>query len=244
MTHTKKIAWFSCGATSAVACKLALKEDSDVEVYYIETGAHHPDNKRFISECQEWFGKEINILQSPYQNVIDVIERVKFINSPNGASCTLRLKTRVRQQLEYENHIDTYYWGFESGNKEENRAARLQARYPEFKHKFPLIEAKLNKTDCLYLLEKQGIEIPEMYKLGYNNNNCIGCVKGGMGYWNKIRQDFPEVFKQMAEAERKIGHSCLKDYFLDELPLDAGRNQKELIPSCSIYCGMIDEDDE
>ena len=32
--------------------------------------------------------------------------------------------------------------------------------------------------------------------MGYNNNNCIGCIKGGMGYWNKIRVDFPEVFEK------------------------------------------------
>ena len=25
-----------------------------------------------------------------------------------------------------------------------------------------------------------GIEIPVMYRLGYNNNNCVGCVKGGI----------------------------------------------------------------
>ncbi len=39
-----------------------------------------------------------------------------------------------------------------------------------------------------------------MYDLGYPNNNCIGCVKGGMGYWNKIRKDFPEVFQKRAVA--------------------------------------------
>ena len=50
-----------------------------------------------------------------------------------------------------------------------------------------------------------------MYKLGYNNNNCIGCVKGGIGYWNKIRVDFPAEFDRMAELERKIGHAVLKE---------------------------------
>ena len=239
-----KVAWFSCGATSAVACSLALKQDRDVEICYIDTGSHHPDNERFLKQCEEWFGKKIIILRSAYKDVIDVIERTKFINSPSGASCTLRLKTRVRQQFEYENKIDTYFWGFEAGAKEENRAKRMIERYPEFKHKFPLIEAKLNKEDCLYLLQQQGIEIPQMYKLGYHNNNCVGCVKGGMGYWNKIRRDFPDVFQRMAEAERKIGHSCLKQYFLDELPLDAGRDEKELVPACSIFCGFINFEDE
>lgn len=60
------------------------------------------------------------------------------------------------------------------------------------------------------MLWKAGIKIPAMYKMGYNNNNCIGCVKGGMGYWNKIRKDFPEVFAQMAQIERDVGATCLR----------------------------------
>lgn len=244
MTKDRKIVWFSAGATSAVACKIALKQYENVEINYIETGSHHPDSMRFLKDCEKWYGQKINILQGPYKNVFDVIERVRFINSPNGASCTSRLKTQVRQKWEYENPDVTHYiWGFEKGAKEENRAKRMVERYPEYKHLFPLIDANLTKENCLQLIKEAGIEIPEMYKLGYKNNNCIGCVKGGMGYWNKIRKDFPETFKKMAETERKIGHSCLKEYFLDELPLDAGRNETELVPSCSIFCGFINLED-
>ena len=49
----------------------------------------------------------------------------------------------------------------------------------------------MTKPECLYFLEKQGIERPLMYTLGYANNNCIGCVRGGKGYWNKIRIGLP-----------------------------------------------------
>ena len=45
------IAWFSCGATSAVACKIALTMYADVRIVYIETGSGHPDNERFIQDC-------------------------------------------------------------------------------------------------------------------------------------------------------------------------------------------------
>ncbi len=55
------------------------------------------------------------------------------------------------------------------------------------------------------MIERAGIELPAMYKLGYRNNNCIGCPKGGMGYWNKIRVDFPEVFERMAALQRELG---------------------------------------
>lgn len=46
------IAWFSCGVTSAVACKIALSLYEDVQLYYIETGSGHPDNARFLVDCE------------------------------------------------------------------------------------------------------------------------------------------------------------------------------------------------
>jgi hypothetical protein len=78
-----------------------------------------------------------------------------------------------------------------------------------------------------------------MYDLGYRNNNCIGCVKGGMGYWNKIRKDFPEVFKARAEQEREVGHSCINGVYLDELEPDRGRFDDEVLEECSIFCQMV-----
>lgn len=235
----EKVAWYSCGATSAVACKLALQKYPDLDICYIETGSHHPDNMRFLRDCEKWYGKKITILQSPYKDIFDVFERTGFIHSAHYAPCTAKLKTDVRLKYEYEHDIYIYIWGFESGAKEEARAERMRQRYTQFKHEFPLIENNLDKPACLDLLKNAGIELPQMYKLGYHNNNCIGCVKGGMGYWNRIRKDFPQVFDRMAKLERKIGHSCLKQYFLDELPPDAGKEEKMLEPQCSIFCGLI-----
>ena len=235
-----KVAWFSCGATSAVACKLALNKYDDVKIVYIETNSHHLDNKRFINDCEKWYRQKIEIIKSNYEGVFDVIRRTRFINSARGASCTSRLKINVRKQYEYEHpEITHYIWGFEATIKEKARANRMNERYPEYTHLFPLIDEQYDKTYCLGLLERAGIEIPAMYQLGYNNNNCIGCVKGGMGYWNKIRKDFPDVFNEMSNVEREIGHSALKDYFLDELPIDAGSKTKELIPDCGIFCTTI-----
>lgn len=86
------------------------------------------------------------------------------------------------------------------------------------------------------MLRMLGITRPYMYDLGYSNNNCIGCVKGGMGYWNKIRVDFPEVFQRMSVLEREIGHSCIKGVYLDELEPGRGRMEDEILQDCSIMC--------
>jgi hypothetical protein len=59
-----------------------------------------------------------------------------------------------------------------------------------------------------------------------------------MGYWNKIRTDFPETFERMAKAEREVGNSCMRNTFLDELDPDAGHKQKIIMPDCGNFCDI------
>lgn len=233
------IAWFSCGATSAVACKLALSMYDNVNVVYIDTGSGHSDNLRFIHDCENWYGRKIEVIRSSeYVNVFDVISKRRFINSPFGAACTDVLKKRVR--FEYEKKVGGWFgqvWGFDFCKREINRAIRFKQQYPQTKPLFPLIEKRLSKNECLGILKMAGIEIPEMYELGYANNNCIGCVKGGAGYWNKIRLDFPDVFYKMSLLERSVGHSCMKNMFLDELQTDVGKYES-VVPECGLFCQL------
>jgi hypothetical protein len=65
-----------------------------------------------------------------------------------------------------------------------------------------------------------------------------------MGYWNKIRVDYPEAFARMAAQERKMNVAICKRYegknrirvFLDELPPDAGRYEEEPDIECGPQC--------
>ena len=102
---------------------------------------------------------------------------------------------------------------------------------------FPLIEKRITKQQAIGYLWKENIELPTMYKLGYNNNNCIGCVKGGKGYWNKIRKDFPEHFKRMSNIERKLNIK-MNDKFLDEMDENEG-NKKEKPIECDFLCQSL-----
>ena len=95
------------------------------------------------------------------------------------------------------------------------------------------------------MIDRAGIELPVMYKLGYQNNNCIGCPKGGMGYWNKIRKDFPEVFNRMAVLERTLDNTVLrsggKPLFLDELDPNRGNHASEPSFECSLLCSVAED---
>jgi hypothetical protein len=230
------IGWFSGGVTSAVAIKKVIDRGHKVIPIYFETGIHHEDHQRFIKDCEDWYGTEIIQKKNPkYRDVIDVIRKTRFINSAYGAKCTGVLKKDMRYEVEKQMKYDYQIFGFEHDKKQINRAVRFQEQNPNAKAIFPLIELKLTKPDCFGLLP---MEIPAMYKLGYHNSNCIGCVKGGMGYWNKIRKDFPDYFQKMATVEREINRSCIKGVFLDELSPNAGRHEDFDLGECGVVCSL------
>jgi hypothetical protein len=248
----KWICWFSCGVTSAVAGKLAIDKYGvdNVLFYYIEIDTAHADNERFISDCEKWYGTKINRIRShKYRDQFEVIEKTGYVNGVDGARCSKELKKEVRFYLEewikpnlFEQdnpNIIGQIFGFEFSLKEINRAIEFKIDYSYTNPTFILIENKLTKEDCAAILERNGIALPVMYLLGFNNNNCIGCTKGGKGYWNKIRILFPYIFWRMSIAEREAGYSCINGVFLDELDPDDGRELKPIVPECSVVCEDI-----
>jgi len=230
-----RVAWFSAGVSSAVALKLARPDLA----LYIHIEDQHPDTLRFVADVSAWVGMKIRVIQSPYPSVESVCRAVSYINGPNGAPCTRILKRRVRQEWEAEHDASIYVWGMDC--TEVNRADRLRETMPEVDHAFPLIDNGITKEEAHRLLRAAGIKRPVMYELGYNNNNCVGCVKGGMGYWNHIRKDFPNVFSARALMERDIGASCIRGVYLDELDPDVGRHTAPIVDDCGILCGVMAE---
>ena len=225
------VVWFSAGAASAVASKLLLSkyDPGRVTIARVVIPSEHPDNDRFTADCVRWFNHPVIELKSlRYADTWDVWEKRRFLNGPKGALCTTELKKMVRHEFQRADDIQAF--GYTLG--EEARAQRFREQNFEVILETPLIEGGLTKADCLATLRRAGIEVPAMYKLGYRNNNCIGCVKGGMGYWNKIRVDFPETFARMAKLEREIGHSAIGDTFLDELDPKRGRYSAEADIEC------------
>ncbi len=236
-----KVCWISAGVSSFIAGYLA--RNTIDKFILIDVADQHPDSYRFIEDCEQALCKPVEILKSEeYSCVGDVCRAFRFVASAYGAKCTEVLKKRVRKKWEFEHqgYDITYVWGMDLNEK--HRAENLLESMPDFHHEFPLIDRKLLKADAHGICASLGIKRPVMYDLGYSNNNCIGCVKGGKGYWNKIRRDFPEVFADRAKMEREIGHSILHDengpIFLDELPPTAGRMSDEIFEDCSIFCQM------
>jgi hypothetical protein len=166
----------------------------------------------------------------------------------HGAPCSEALKRDVLAAILQTGDISVI--GYTADKRDSERAVRLEKWFPDEEFKFPLIERALTHADCLAIVERAGIELPVMYRLGYQNANCIGCVKGGEGYWNKIRRDFPAQFVQIANIQESIGPGAYlfrdratgKRYSLRELPPDRGRYEDEPEISCGFVCALAEKE--
>jgi hypothetical protein len=234
------ISWFSCGAASAFATYLAKDKykNNSFKAVYCRVAEEHNDNLRFLSDFESACDLSVEIIGDAANDysIYNIFEKRKFIKGPTGAPCTMILKKEVRKKYQLPNDIQVFGYTSDEGS----RVDRFIDSNNEVKTDFILYEQGYSKKDCLEFVRDLKIEIPVMYKLGYQNNNCVGCVKGGMGYWNKIRVDFPDAFKRMAELERKIGHAVNKDkagpVYLDVLASDRGRFKDDSPGDCGFTC--------
>lgn len=240
---------FSCGAASSVATKMALidnekhyKKPMIIVNNYVKE--EHEDNLRFLKDCEKWYKHPITITKNEKYDgsIYKVFESKKMLKQKFYAPCTEMLKREVRDKMMQENDIIVVGFTIE----EEERYMRFKKATTKYRVWAPLIERQFTKVNCFDTLNDAKIELPAMYKMGYKNNNCIGCVKGGRGYWNKIRIDFPDVFKKMADMEQELGEGAYlfndpksdKRISLYDLNSNSGNYNQEHDTQCSVLCSM------
>lgn len=236
----RKLVWFSYGAASAVAWYLAKKEYSNVLAVNCDTSANeHPDNKRFKEDVERWVGDKVVVISNPdYSTVEEVAEKTRYMAGISGARCTVELKKIPR--FNFQRPDDIHIFGLTSD--EHKRIGQFKNNHPDLYLDFILQRYDVTKEDCFSFLVDAGIELPAMYKLGFKNNNCIGCYKAtSAAYWNKVRMHFPEVFETRCRQSRELGVKLTRykgeGIYLDQLPEDYMIDKKIIEDlSCGPQC--------
>ena len=241
---------FSCGAASAVATKMTIARNAGA-VPLVVLNAYlvneHADNRRFAAECARWFGMPLTVLRDEKYgaDIITVFRTRGYMKGPHGAPCTTNLKRKLLKTVELPG--DVLVLGFDAS--EVDRFEDFQERNPDRPARAPLIEAGLDKEDCKAMVERAGIELPVMYRMGYDNANCIGCVKGGEGYFRAIREDFPAQFEELCKVQDELGEGSFlhRDrttnvrFGLRGLG-DGPVRRNEKLPACSFFCELAEDD--
>lgn len=243
---TKIVAWVSCGTASAVNAKMVLARygsTHDCRLVRILVPEEHPDNDRFARDLESWLRRPIeNIRSLEYSSCADVWQRRRFMSGPHGAVCSREMKKVVRWELEREWQPDLQSFGYTAD--EQRRIDRFTADNPDVRLVSMLAEAGLSKEDCHAIIDRAGLQLPAMYRLGFPNANCRGCVNAqSPDYWNRTRHHFPEIFAERAALSRELGVRLVKTttgdrprLFLDELnPSDMSDDGSPAM-DCSLLC--------
>lgn len=257
------VCWFSCGAASACAAKLAIQKYGKENVRVVNNPVinEHGDNQRFLKDCEDWLGVKIDKAINPCFPDCDinkVYEEYRMMSTPHFAPCTLELKQVARASWESANKFDKEkdiivlgYTSEETKRRDRFNASKKNKGYNLW---CPLIDAGWDKHRCFNEIEMAGIKLPAIYTdFEFPNANCIGCVKSGsVWYWQLVKKHFPDIFKQRAEQSRKYGCRLVERFnkgkiehlFLDELTDDMiGRKPKDCYIECGIFCTMGQPDD-
>lgn len=201
------ICWFSGGITSAVACHLAIQHygKENCRSIFIDTNNEDEDTYRFLDDCEELFGIPIEkTTNEKYNNIQEVWTKFKGMNFAHGAICSSELKRAVRIKFQKENNYSYQVFGFDID--EPRRAKSMTLNNSDANPIYPLLLHGMSKKQCLDMFESFNIEPPRAYKWGFHNNNCLktGCVQGGIGYWQKIHREKPELYEAMGNMEHHL----------------------------------------
>lgn len=239
-TDGRVVVWFSCGAASAVAARLAVTIHSNVKVVYCNTlKSESRDNLRFMREVEEWIEHPIEIISSKkFADIDEVFMKERYMSGVHGAPCTREMKKVPRLDFQLPN--DLHIFGLTSD--ESRRISLFEKNNPDIEMEWILQEQNFTKEACFKMLRNAGIARPVMYEQGFKNNNCIGCVKStSPDYWNRVRRYYPDVFDKRVSQSRDIGCKLIQIYqgkriFLDELPVGYKGGKPEEDIECGVIC--------
>ena len=216
----KHVVQFSGGVGSWATAKRVAERygTKDMVLLFANVRAEHPDTYRFLIEAAANVGAPLTVIQdgrTPQQVMSD--ERI--IGNSRFDPCSKILKRQLLDRWCKENcePADTIrYIGIDW--TEGHRLETFRKRILPWHAEAPMCEPPLmDKNDMKAWLGREGIELPELYKLGFSHNNCGGgCIKAGQGQWALYLKHFPNGYKkweEWEEAERaRLGdHSILRD---------------------------------
>lgn len=208
-------------------------------------GAEHPDNVRYMADCERWFGRSVTTIRSEdYDSTWDVFEKRRYLAGVDGALCTIEMK--VIPRLTFQQPDDIHIFGYTADSLDVARAERMRAAHPELTIETPLIEKGITKAGCLALVSGVGIALPVLYLLGFSNNNCLPCVKAtSPNYWALMRREFPDIFQRMVAQSRALDVRLCRingvRSFIDDIP-DDWPCTDPISPACDFLCHLAEMD--
>ncbi|MGX7727567.1 hypothetical protein [Rhodococcus sp. 5G237] len=171
------------------------------------------DTYRFIEEAAANVGGELVIVNEG-RDIWEVFKDDRFLGNSRLANCSKFLKQRpCRKWLEDNcDPADTVvYVGIDWS--ESHRLPAIVNAYKPYRAEAPLTQPPFfDREDLFAACEAEGIEVPRLYKLGANHNNCGGfCVRAGQAHFEWLLRTNPERYRFHEGKEQELREHLGKD---------------------------------
>lgn len=201
----------SGGLGSAFAAQRAIDRygRENVALWFADTKAEDPDLYRFLHDLMDRWGGTL-YWYTDGRTPQEVWDQKKLIPNSLIAPCTYELKVKpFRQFIAAMPKLPVVYIGFKSHEvrRQVNTTESYAAAMPDVQVEYPLLWEPVETRRLEDLCEPElGIELPLLYRLGYEYNNCSGvCCRSGKECWLRTLEHFPERYaeKERWEAEAR-----------------------------------------
>lgn len=220
--HRRIVVGYSGGVTSAWCLDWALRTypRDEVAALFHDTQREHTDTYRYLREMAERLGVEITE-RSDGRSVEQVEDDEHALANNRMAFCSRILKAEQRDRYFAELRAAgvteiVSILGFSPHEWQRVQRATMRAEADGFSVIFPLVTTGTTKQQCADWSLALGVRLPSMY-LWSDHANCVGCRRGGKGYWLAVKANEPAVFEKAKAREREYGHTFLKDTTLANL---------------------------
>jgi 3'-phosphoadenosine 5'-phosphosulfate sulfotransferase (PAPS reductase)/FAD synthetase len=173
--------------------------------------------KRYLVELAELVSERIPQfawINHEGKDVWDIFHDVRFLGNSRIAQCSHVIKQKLsRKYIEsnYDPDDVTLYLGIDW--TESHRTAAPRKNWAPYTVEYPMCEEPLvDKDEVKNALADLGIELPELYKLGFSHNNCGGfCVRAGQGHFANLLAQKPKLYRYHETMEEEMRQYLGKD---------------------------------
>lgn len=232
----KHVVSFSGGAASWAAAKRVAERHGtqDMVLLFADTkgdsdnphDGEDEDLYRFLVEASENIGVPVTRI-SEGRTVWKVFHDERFIGNHLADPCSKILKRQMLDRWMRENCDATEVASYFGYTWEEIGRAETSIAFSPWPAFAPLCEPpEVGKADCYAMLAREGIELPRLYRMGFQHNNCGGfCIKAGLAQFAHLHRVMPERYRYHEEREQE-----LRDYLGKDVSILRDRSGGESTP--------------
>lgn len=205
----KKYLSFGGGVNSTALLILLTERGEKFETIFVDHGGDYPSTYAYIKYLKSK-GFEITVLKPDvkgHSTIYDYSFKNQIIPSRRFRWCTDKFK--IRPILRYIKKPCDMFIGFDAGESKRTFTSSAKFLKKDVRYLYPLIEAGMNRGDCINLIKGQNLDVP-------HKSGCWFCPFMRVAEVRELYSGYPDLFNKASALEE----NCMrKDLYIKDKPL-------------------------